>query len=181
MMASFFASAQPVEALTGGKRCMFVYVGTGSVSLDLLRDVLPQVFPANGERVCLVGAQSIVQPEQIAGVKFLPYVPAESVLPGADWTLCHGGQNTIIQSLRRGVPLLVFPGPIFERRFNAQKVAEAGAGRMGELNQFSAAWLVEALAQQAQYAAGAARLQAQIHSYGGAEQAVAALEKFSGR
>lgn len=86
---------------------MFVYVGTGSISLDRLRDVLPQVFPANGERVCLVGAQSIAQPEQIAGVKFLPYVPAETVLPGADWTLCHGGQNTIIQSLRRGVPLLV--------------------------------------------------------------------------
>ncbi|MHB1415778.1 MAG: hypothetical protein ACYC1C_11045 [Chloroflexota bacterium] len=42
------------------------------------------------------------------------------MLPRCDWTVCHGGQHTIVQSLLHGVPLIVLPGPIFERRFNAK-------------------------------------------------------------
>ncbi|MGD8604565.1 MAG: glycosyltransferase, partial [Anaerolineales bacterium] len=111
-----------------GKRAIFVYVGTGSVSLDRLEDVLPVLFPESGDRRCYVGAQTLAAPYCKEGVYFHPYVPAEELLPMCDWTICHGGQNTIIQSLLYDVPLLIFPGPIFERRYNARKVQEAGAG-----------------------------------------------------
>jgi UDP:flavonoid glycosyltransferase YjiC (YdhE family) len=33
---------------------------------------------------------------------------------------CRGGPNAIIQSLASSVPLIIFPGSIFERRFNAE-------------------------------------------------------------
>ena len=124
-----------------GQDYVFVYVGTGSLSLEKLRDVLPQVFPPGSHTRCLVGSQSVRQVHRIAAVEFRPYVPAEAVLPYCRWTLCHAGQNTIIHSLRHGVPLLLFPGPIFERRYNAQKVVAAGAGLMGEVDDFTAAWL----------------------------------------
>jgi UDP:flavonoid glycosyltransferase YjiC (YdhE family) len=164
-----------------GKRYVFVYVGTGSLSLDRLKDVLPQVFPADGMYECLVGAQSITAAERLGGVEFRPYVPAEAVLAHADWTICHGGQNTIIQSLRAGVPLLIFPGPIFERRFNAQKVQQAGAGRMGELPDFKVDWLRAALQARSDYAPRAAALGEKIRAYGGARAAVEALAQWASR
>ncbi len=163
------------------KRYVFGYVGTGSIGVKRLREVLPPCFPPDGSRICLIGAQSITQPEQIANVEFRPYVPAEAVLPVCDWTLCHGGQNTIIQSLLHGVPLLVIPGPIFERRFNAQKVVEAGAGLMAELDQVTVPWLQDVLDHTEPYASRAAALGRQLRSYGGAPAAIAAIAAHAGQ
>jgi UDP:flavonoid glycosyltransferase YjiC (YdhE family) len=161
-----------------GKRYTYAYLGTGSVPLGTLRAILPQVFPSGGSRCCLVGAQSIQTPERTGGVEFRPYVPAGAVLPHCEWTLCHGGQNTIIQSLLNGVPLLVFPGPIFERRFNARKVQAAGAGKMGEIPDFNPDWIEAAMDCQPAAAQQAHRLGEVIRSYGGARAAVAAMEVF---
>jgi UDP:flavonoid glycosyltransferase YjiC (YdhE family) len=127
----------------------------------------------------MVGAQSIEQPEQIGGVFFTPFVPANALLPHCDWTICHGGQNTIIQSLRYGTPLLIFPGAIFERRDNAQQVAATGAGHMGEVTDFTPGWLHDKLATRERCAAAAAQLGAQIEAGGGAAEAVKCIEQHS--
>ncbi len=106
---------------------------------------------------------------------FRPYVPAEVLLPRCEWTICHGGQNTIIQSLLHGVPLIIFPGPIFERRYNARKVVEAEAGVMGEVNQLTAVWLRTALKRQKTCASRATVLGNRLRSYGGPSAAVKAM------
>jgi len=161
-----------------GQDYVFVYVGTGSLSLDTLRDVLPQVFPAGSHTRCLVGSQSVKEVQRIGGVEFRPYVPAEAVLPYCRWTLCHGGQNTITHSLLHDVPLLLFPGPIFERRYNAEKVVKASAGLMGEIGDFTPAWLRQALTQEGRRRTAAERLGTRIESLGGAPAAVAAIEQW---
>lgn len=162
-----------------GRRYVYVYVGTGSIPLTALQRVLPQVFPAGGDVTCLVGAQSVGEPHRLGAVEFRPYVPAEALLPHCDWTICHGGQNTIIQSLRQGVPLLVFPGPIFERRFNAEKVQQAGAGLMGEVTDFAYEWLQAALAARSTCVARAAALGERIRAYRGAAAAIEALASWA--
>lgn len=162
-----------------GKRYVFAYLGVGSLSQDVLRRVLPRVFPAEGRLQCLVGAQNIQKEEQIGGVRFQRYVPADAVLPQCDWVISHGGQNTIIQSLLHGVPLILFPGPIFERRFNAQKVQEAGAGWMAERYQFTRDRLDYMLQTQENRAAHAIQLGARIQSYGGADEAIQAIADHS--
>lgn len=161
-----------------GKRYVFVYAGTGSVALGRLRSVLPQVFPDGGKSICLVGSQSIQQVERIGAVEFRPFVPAADILPYCGWTICHAGQNTIIQSLMNQVPLLMFPGAIFERRYNARKVQAAEGGRMGEIDQFSVEWLKPALAEPSEFEAGTARLSESIRSQGGAQTAVEAIERW---
>ncbi len=159
-----------------GKRYIFVYLGTGSVPLDAVRRFLPQVFRAGGNYHVLVGAQSIIAAEMLGAVELRPFVAAADVLPCCDWTICHGGQNTIIQSLVNDVPLLVFPGPIFERRYNARKIRDAGAGLMGELDDFNVQWITQALDSQRECAEHAARLGAEIRACGGARAAIAAME-----
>lgn len=163
------------------KRYVFAYLGTGSIPLRVLRTVLPRVFPADGNAVCLVGAQSMTRACRIGAVEFRPYVPAESLVANCDWVLCHGGQNTIIQSLRHGVPLVLFPGPVFERRFNARKVQETGAGIVGETDQFTVDWLRVTRIRQAGCAIRAAALGERIRSYGGAEAALEAMNEWLGR
>jgi hypothetical protein len=157
------------------QRLVLGYLGTGSVPLPRLRTVLAAAFPAGGPRACLVGAQTLSGTEQVGGVTFSPYVPVEQLLPRTDFVLCHGGQNTIIQALRAQVPLLLIPGPVFERRYNAEKVVAAGAGLMSERGAFSAAWLTAAFERRTELAAKAAVLADQIRAAGGAAAAVAAL------
>lgn len=162
-----------------GKRYVFVYTGTGSVSLSVIRHVLPQVFPADGELQAVVVGQSIFQTFKIGGVEFRPFVSANEILPHCDWTICHGGQNTIIQSLLHDVPLLIFPGAVFERRFNAEVAMQSGAASMGELPDFNPRWITAALAERGSKAARAAELGAKIKSYGGPTEAVRLIEEWA--
>jgi UDP:flavonoid glycosyltransferase YjiC (YdhE family) len=160
-------------------RYVFAYLGSGSLSLDTLRKVLPQAFPTESKTTCLVGSQSISRPETIGNVQFQPYINAQGVLPHCDWTLCHGGQNTVIQSLMNSVPLMIFPGSIFERRYNANKVQAAGAGWIGELDEFNLEWLHASLASYPICVPQAARLGHVIRSYGGASAAVDAIARYA--
>ncbi|MDI6696241.1 MAG: glycosyltransferase [Anaerolineales bacterium] len=112
----------------------------------------------------------------MGAVEFHPYVPAADVFPYCDWTICHGGQNTIVQSLMNGVPLLVFPGPIFERRFNARKIQQVGAGLMREVNKFTVEWISRAFESQPACALKASQLIKRIHFFGGANTAVEAMD-----
>lgn len=173
------ASAETAFSPQPGKRYVFVYTGTGSVSLSTIREVLPQVFSADGPLQAVVAGQSIYQTHRIGGVEFRPFVSANEILPHCDWTICHGGQNTIIQSLMHGVPLMVIPGAVFERRFNAEMVQKAGAGKMGELPDFNPDWIRSVLAEREPLAKRASELGNKIKSYGGPAEAVTALEEWA--
>jgi UDP:flavonoid glycosyltransferase YjiC (YdhE family) len=138
----------------------------------MLRSVLPGLLSQSGAIKAIVGGVNISIPECLGEVEFRSYISADDLLPYCDWTICHGGQNTIIQSLIHGVPLVVFPGPIFERRFNARKIQESGAGVMGELTDFNVDWLQAVLARRNEYAVKARTLGNKIESLGGAPRAI---------
>ncbi len=161
------------------RRFVFVYVGTGSVPLSTLKDVLPAVFPDRGECTCLVASQSIRRPRRIASVEFHPYLPVERVLPLCDWTICHGGQNSIVRSLIHDVPVIAFPGSVFERRFNAMHLKHTGAGEMGELSEFNPTWLRDVLAKRETYRERAAALGRKLRATGGPRAALDALSGWS--
>src|SRR4030042_5581044 len=131
--------------------------------------------------MCLVGSKNVEAEKRIGNVIFRPFWDAEGLLPHCDWVFCHGGHNTIIQSLANKVPLLIFPGPIFERRFNAGRVQVAGAGRFGEIPDFNEAWLANTMQNRTAYAESAARLGEKILSLGGAPRAVKLMEDGCGR
>jgi len=177
LVRSFRTSAESKFEPEAGKRYVFVYVGTGSVKLKTLRDVLPRVFPAESETLCLVGSQGVQHEERLGNVIFRSFWDADGLMPLCEWVLCHGGHNTIIQALMNGVPLLMFPGPIFERRFNAQMVASAGAGYFGELPQFNEASIFEMMLHRGKCAARARELGEKIKALRGAPAAIQAMER----
>jgi hypothetical protein len=162
--------------LEPGLRFVFVYLGTGSISIDRAYEILPEAFSRLEGISVFVASPSRKDELEIGNVRFMPYLPSEEILPRAELTICHAGLNTITQSIEAGVPLLLFPGPIFERRFNASKVAENGAGFMGELSDFNAAWIRDKFERRAELRDGTARLKASFARMGGASDAVKAAE-----
>lgn len=176
LLKSFKASTDDSFKMDDTKKYVFVYIGTGSISLNKLIKILPKVFTQESNTICLVGAQSIQKEIKVGNVIFRPYFDAESIIAHCEWVICHGGHNTIIQSLLNGIPLILFPGPIFERRFNAQMVHNSGAGVFAELSDFNIGWLKTILSKKQGYAEKAKELGKKIDSYLGPITAIKAME-----
>ena len=179
LLQSFRTPDDQLYTVEKGKRYIFVYAGTGSITQNKLSHVLPELFPKDSDTICLVGGSQCVEKEKrIGNVIFRPFFDAESIMPHCDWVICHGGHNTIIQALINRVPLIIFPGPIFERRFNARMVHKSGAGIFGELPDFNTIWLKKIIDNREPYANKAKELGEKILSYNGAETAIKAMEIF---
>jgi UDP:flavonoid glycosyltransferase YjiC (YdhE family) len=160
-----------------GKKYVFVYMGTGSISLSRVEKVLPKVFDGMDEYSCIVASQSIHKEYQIGNVEFKSYIQAEELLPNCEWTICHGGLNTITQSLEFKVPLLIFPGPIFERRFNARKVQEQNGGFMGELSDFNIVWLRDKIKRHQEILPQVQYLSERLNAYHGVNDVYHKMER----
>lgn len=160
-------------------RYVFTYLGTGSVPFRRAKHVIREVFPEGSQVQCVVASQFVRNAERLGAVDFRRYVPASQILPHACWTICHGGHNTIVQSLLHGVPLLVFPGALFERRFNAAMVEKCGLGFMGETSNFSVDWIRSRLERHSELVRCAREMGHRLRSFGGPANAVKAIEAHS--
>jgi len=153
-------------------RYIFAYSGTGSLPIGNLKKVLPEAFEGLNGVQCLVAAESLEREERIGNVFFAPWIPAAEILPQCDLVICHGGLNTITQSIEAGVPLLCFPGAIFERRYNAEMVMKNGAGMMGEASDFNPEWIRAHYDKRQDFAEGVRKLKGDFLRYHGAPYAV---------
>lgn len=169
----------PVDfSVDTSKRYIFVYIGTGSIPLKKLNSVLPRVFSEEDNRICVVGTSGVQEPYKKGAVHFYPYVPAQKILPYCDWTICHGGQNTITESLLAGVPLIIFPGNIWERQYNAKNIQQAGAGQIGEVKDFNPQWISRICKDPEPYRIHSTRLGIDLKKTEGVNGAFSRLMKF---
>ena len=111
-------------------------------------------------------------------VLLAPAVPLPELLMRASVTVCHGGHNTVCESLAAGVPLVVAPIRD-DQTVLAQRVAENGAGLRLRFDRAGADDLRHAIASvlaDPGYGAQAARLQHSLRAAGGAHAATDLLE-----
>ncbi|MGW4807156.1 glycosyltransferase [Kitasatospora sp. NPDC004272] len=125
--------AFPWERLAGGRRTVLVTMGTMSdtVGADFLHRTVEALALLGGEGVRAVvasprGALPAALPDSVLMVDRAPVL---ELLSGGrlDAVLCHGGMNTVVESLAHGVPVLAAPIRN-DQPFVAQRVVEAGAG-----------------------------------------------------
>ena len=106
------------------------------------------------------------------------HVPQLDLLPRLDAVVCHGGHNTVCESLWHGVPLIVAPirddQPIV-----AGQVADAGAGIRARFGRSTAVHIAAALdavlAQESPYRAAARAIGESFRAAGGATTAAGRL------
>lgn len=65
----------------------------------------------------------------------------------------------------------MFPGAIFERRYNAKQVEREGGGFMGELSNFNRAWIRAKIDQLESLRSSLSRIQGEFHALKGARSA----------
>lgn len=160
------------------KRYVFVYTGVISISLKTLERELPRIFGDREDLVFIVASQYIRKPHRVGNIDFRPFVLDTAILPYCDFVLCHGGHNTLIRSLHCGVPTIIFPGAMFERRWNADMILKQGAGTKGEISQFTKPWFESQLKTLGTMKANAVRLKEIIDSYPGPGGAVESMRKW---
>jgi UDP:flavonoid glycosyltransferase YjiC (YdhE family) len=128
----------------------------------------------------------IVDPAGVLGpqpphVRVAPRVPQLTLLARADAVICHGGHNTVCESLWHGVPLVIAPirddQPIL-----AAQVVEAGAGLRLRFNRADADAIgaaVDAVLTQPSYRDGARRVRDSFRAAGGAAAAARHLAELA--
>ncbi|MFJ5921051.1 glycosyltransferase [Kitasatospora sp. NPDC092948] len=125
--------AFPWERLEPGRRTVLVTMGTMSdaVGADFLHRTVEALALLDGDGVQAViasprGALPAALPDSAVVVDRAPVL--ELLSEGRlDAVLCHGGMNTVVESLAHGVPVLAAPIRN-DQPFVAQRVVEAGAG-----------------------------------------------------
>ena len=121
-----------------------------------------------------------IQPASLdagANTQVVRYVPHATILPSASLVITHAGLGTTLAALGRGVPLLCTPMGR-DQFFNAERVQALGAGRM-LMPDSSADAIAQAAAEilaDDDYTAAAKHTAVMMGAYGGATDAVAALE-----
>ena len=108
-------------------------------------------------------------------------VPQLELLPHLDAVVCHGGHNTVCETLMNGLPMVVIP-IAYDQSHVAGRVVRVGAGLRLNFNRFKARHLQEAVQQILQDAAfktAAEEIKASFIAAGGTEAAATLLEQFS--
>ena len=83
-----------------------------------------------------------------------------------------------MDALAHGVPQVICPGRVFERRFNAQSVELAGAGVcLGRFDEPTVLRTIERITREGSFEAKAAELRDSLASLGGTATIVAEVER----
>lgn len=105
-------------------------------------------------------------------------VPQLELLPHLDLVICHGGFNTVNETLSNAKPLIVLP-KAYDQSYVASKVEESGSGLRLNFNRFKPQHLKEAVAKvlsDKEYVRNAERISQSFIEAGGVAKGVDLLE-----
>ena len=114
--------------LTTDKNKILVYMGNGTIPAAKMSEVIKTAFKDSKYDVYI--ASSYLDKEEDGNIHVAPRWDFNVLLDEAVLFINHGGQNSVVDGLLHGVPQLIVPGKVFERRYNARSVVDnkAGAG-----------------------------------------------------
>jgi len=163
------------------RTAILAYVGNGTISGRRLARVLTKAFAGSDRRIFI--ASRDLKPATRGHIRIAGRIDFEALLPETAAFIGHGGQNSIMQCLAHGVPMILSPGYVFERCFNAKSIARLGAGLILPPSDFTAEKVREAVERTASdpiYGARAAALGARMSEFRGAEAILDRLSELSG-
>lgn len=151
------------------KNSILVYMGNGTVSKNRIKKVVFEAFHSASYEVYVSGMD--VQ-EDSGNIHFARRFDFSKLLPNTAVYINHGGQNSIMDGFIYGVPQLICPGRVFERKYNADSVEKNGAGIILDLPEFRADIIsktVESLVSNKSFCDNAEKLGRSLSSLGGAD------------
>lgn len=119
----------------GSRNKIVVYMGNGTISAKKMRKVVTEAFSKSRYEVYI--ASSYLDREDMGNIHIAPRWNFEEILEEAVLFINHGGQNSMADGLIHGVPQIVVPGKIFERKYNASCIEKNNAGALVSSDEFT--------------------------------------------
>ena len=115
---------------------ILVYMGNGTVPAAKMLCEVSKAFEGTPYEIYI--ASHYLKEGEHANIHVAKRWDFNSLLNEAVLFINHGGQNSMMDGLLHGVPQLVVPGKVFERKYNAAALEKAGAGRALDYTEFKA-------------------------------------------
>ena len=147
---------------------IIVYMGSGTVSPKKMLNIIREAFKDSRYEIYIASA-SLRECED-GNIHVAKRWNFDELFDEAVLFINHGGQNSMVDGLIHGVPQLMIPGKVFERRYNAQSVSDNEAGAVipyQELSSSKIAAVAEQLIASDQMSENAKRLGEKLVSAGG--------------
>lgn len=125
------------------RNCITAYMGCGTISEEKLVKELKEGFFNTQYEVYI--AASNMKCEDNCNIHVAPRHDFSKILPRSIAFINHGGQNSIMDGLKHGVPQIICPGKVFERKYNGASIGQKGAGIVISESEFSSNILKKAI------------------------------------
>jgi len=160
------------------KNKIVAYMGNGTISPMKLIDELTKAFENSKYQVYIATEQ--VEPYKKNNINVNKRFDFNKLMPEAIVYINHGGQNSIMTGLIYGVPQIIYPGKVFERKYNASSIVKLNAGKMLEVNDFDykiIKGIVDEFNENSTYASNSKKAGEMLLNLGGVTEAIQAIEK----
>ena len=161
---------------------ILAYMGIGTISNKKLVHELTGVFAGQPYEVYIVGKGLKAQTRQ--NIHLAPFIDFKELLPETAVFIHHGGQNSIMDALQYGVPQLICPGKMFERKYNAYSITSRGAGITLSEKAFCSKEIkasITKLIKEESYKQNSQKLWQEIKELGGAARIVELIKENKGK
>lgn len=161
------------------RNIIVAYLGNGTISPKRAIRELTQAFKESPYEIYLAAAN--YPAEQIANLHIAAHFDFDELLPRAVAFINHGGQNSVMSGLLYGVPQIICPGYVFERKYNAYSLERKKAGIVLKTSDFTAENVSKALSafeNDRTYQKNAQSLGQNLQKLGGAKAVVAAMTDY---
>lgn len=136
-------SVPDVKAVESVNNIVLAYMGNGTITPKRVIDNLTEAFKETDFQVYIATEQ--VKPFINGNINVDKRFNFNELMPKAIVYINHGGQNSIMMGLTNGVPQIICPGNVFERRYNAISIVNLGAGILLETSNFNAKTIKKAV------------------------------------
>ena len=118
---------------------ILVYMGNGTISAPKMLEVVRGAF--EGGKYDVYVASSYLKEENFGNIHVAPRWDFNTLLDESVLFINHGGQNSVVDGLLHGVPQIIVPGKVFERYYNADRVASRNAGILVSTQDFNSEFI----------------------------------------
>lgn len=171
-------SVPNIRSVQEKRNKIIAYMGTGTITPKAIISNLTKAFEQTNFEIFVATEQ--VSPYEDNNINVNRRFDFSKLMPEAIAYINHGGQNSIMTGLIYGVPQIICPGNVFERRYNAASIVNLGAGVSLEVSEFNAETIksmVNNFNENSIYENNSKKAGEQLLSLGGVNKVVDILEQ----
>lgn len=115
-----------IKNIESPRNKIIAYMGYGTINTEKVIDTLSEAFEKSNFKIYIATNQ--VSPYKKNNIIVDKRFNFTELMPETIAYINHGGQNSIMSGLIYGVPQIIYPGNVFERKYNATSIANLKAG-----------------------------------------------------